>query len=215
MLPELVRKLDWIDREELVRRLMLLEHRRLLDYYESEETIEEADDKGRLSGEGKEGKKRDKRNAVAEEGMKRLFINFGKLDRMFPNKLIELINKCVPGRVKIGKIDLLPRFAFFEVEEADAQEVIRSMSSYEVDGRRIAVDYADAMGGGDGKKERRSVAIKTLLPSASPTVRVVRAVRVPSISTRGVSPRRVVRRKTAGKRCISSIVLLSVIDTSW
>ena len=156
VLPELVRKLDWIDREELVRRLMLLEHRRLLDYYESEETIEEADDKGRLSGEGKEGMKRDKRNAVAEEGMKRLFINFGKLDRMFPNKLIELINKCVPGRVKIGKIDLLPRFAFFEVEEADAQEVIRSMSSYEVDGRRIAVDYADAMGSGDGKKERRS-----------------------------------------------------------
>ena len=159
VLPELVRKLDWIDREELVRRLMLLEHRRLLDYYESEETIEEADDKGRLSGEGKEGKegkKRNKRNAVAEEGMKRLFINFGKLDRMFPNKLIELINKCVPGRVKIGKIDLLPRFAFFEVEEADAQEVIRSMSSYEVDGRRIAVDYADAMGSGDGKKERRS-----------------------------------------------------------
>lgn len=157
VLPELVRKLDWIDREELVRRLMLLEHRRLLDYYESEETIEEADDKGRLTGEGKEGKKRDKRNAVAEEGMKRLFINFGKLDRMFPNKLIELINKCVPGRVKIGKIDLLPRFAFFEVEEADAQEVIRSMSSYEVDGRRIAVDYADAMGGGNSsdKKERR------------------------------------------------------------
>ena len=156
VLPELVRKLDWIDREELVRRLMLLEHRRLLDYYESEEAIEEADDKGRLSGEGKEGKKRDKRNAVAEEGMKRLFINFGKLDRMFPNKLIELVNKCVPGRVKIGKIDLLPRFAFFEVEEADAQEVIRSMSSYEVDGRRIAVDYADAMGSGDGKKERHS-----------------------------------------------------------
>ncbi|WP_455108151.1 DEAD/DEAH box helicase [Porphyromonas sp.] len=157
VLPDLVRKLDWIDREELVRRLMLLEHRRLLDYYESEEVIEEADDKGHLSGEGKEGKKRDKRNAVAEEGMKRLFINFGKLDRMFPNKLIELINKCVPGRVKIGKIDLLPRFAFFEVEEADAQEVIRSMSSYEVDGRRIAVDYADAMGGGNGsdKKERR------------------------------------------------------------
>ena len=156
VLPDLVRKLDWIDREELVRRLMLLEHRRLLDYYESEEVIEEADDKGRLPGEPKEGKKRDKRNAVAEEGMKRLFINFGKLDRMFPNKLIELINKCVPGRVKIGKIDLLPRFSFFEVEEADAQEVIRSMSSYEVDGRRIAVDYADALGSeGSGRKERR------------------------------------------------------------
>ena len=155
VLPELVRKLDWIDREELVKRVMLLEFRRMLDYYESEEAIEEADDKGRLPYEGKE-KKRDKRNAVAEEGMKRLFINFGKLDHMYPNKLIELVNKCVPGRVKIGKIDLLPRFAFFEVEEADAREVIESMSSYEVDGRRIAVDYADAAGtGSEGKKERR------------------------------------------------------------
>ena len=155
VLPELARKLDWIDREELVKRVMLLEFRRMLDYYESEEAIEEADDKGRLPYEGKE-KKRDKRNAVAEEGMKRLFINFGKLDHMYPNKLIELVNKCVPGRVKIGKIDLLPRFAFFEVEEADAREVIESMSSYEVDGRRIAVDYADAVGaGGEGKKERR------------------------------------------------------------
>ena len=156
VLPELTRKLDWIDREELVKRVMLLEFRRMLDYYESEDAIEEADDKGRLPYEGKE-KKRDKRNAVAEEGMKRLFINFGKLDHMYPNKLIELVNKCVPGRVKIGKIDLLPRFAFFEVEEADAREVIESMSSYEVDGRRIAVDYADAVGtGGEGKKERRS-----------------------------------------------------------
>ena len=155
VLPELARKLDWIDREELVKRVMLLEFRRMLDYYESEDAIEEADDKGRLPYEGQE-KKRDKRNAVVEEGMKRLFINFGKLDHMYPNKLIELVNKCVPGRVKIGKIDLLPRFAFFEVEEADAREVIESMSSYEVDGRRIAVDYADAVGaGGEGKKERR------------------------------------------------------------
>ncbi len=155
VLPELARKLDWIDREELVKRVMLLEFRRMLDYYESEDAIEEADDKGRLPYEGQE-KKRDKRNAIAEEGMKRLFINFGKLDHMYPNKLIELVNKCVPGRVKIGKIDLLPRFAFFEVEEADAREVIESMSSYEVDGRRIAVDYADAVGaGGEGKKERR------------------------------------------------------------
>lgn len=154
VLPDLSRKLDWIDREELVKRIMLLEFRRMLDYYDSEEMVEEADEKGRLPLDGKE-KKRDKRTAQAEEGMKRLFINFGKLDHMYPNKLIELVNKCVPGRIKIGKIDLLPRFAFFEVEEADAREVIESMSSYEVDGRRIAVDYADAAGTGDGKKERR------------------------------------------------------------
>ena len=153
VLPDLLRKLDWLDKEELLRRIMLMEFRRMLDYYESEESIEEADDKGKLPTERKE--KRDKRNAVAEEGMKRLFINFGKLDKMYPNKLIELINKCVPGRVKIGKIDLMPRFSFFEVDEHEASEVVSSMSSYEVDGRRIVVGYADAVGASEGKRERR------------------------------------------------------------
>ena len=153
VLPDLLRKLDWLDKEELMRRIMLMEFRRMLDYYESEEAVEEADDKGKLPTERKE--KRDKRNAVAEEGMKRLFINFGKLDKMYPNKLIELINKCVPGRVKIGKIDLMPRFSFFEVDEHEASEVVTSMSSYEVDGRRIVVDYADAVGASEGKRERR------------------------------------------------------------
>ncbi|MDO4691997.1 MAG: DEAD/DEAH box helicase [Porphyromonadaceae bacterium] len=140
-LPGIVRKLDWLDKEELLRRLMLMEFRRLLDYYESVEEIEEADDKGRLERSGESSKT--KRERGAEPGMTRLFINFGKMDRMFPNKLIELINKCVPGRVKIGKIDLLPRFSFFDVDEHDAQEVVDSMNRYEVEGRRISVEFAD------------------------------------------------------------------------
>ncbi len=140
LLPGIMRKLDWLDKEELLRRMMLLEFRRLLDYYESVEEIDEADEKGRTSRGESEASKRTR---GAEEGMTRLFINFGKMDRMFPNKLIELINKCVPGRVKVGKIDLLARFSFFDVDEAEAQAVVECMNRYEVEGRRIVVDYAD------------------------------------------------------------------------
>lgn len=140
LMPTILHKLDWLDKEELLRRLMLMEFRRLLDYYERVEEIDEADVS--TSRERKESDKA-KRNREAEPGMKRLFINFGKMDRMFPNKLIELINKCVPGRIKIGKIDLMSRFSFFEVAEDDAAEVVETLSQYEVDGRRIVVDYAD------------------------------------------------------------------------
>ncbi len=151
LLPGLMRKLEWLDREELLRRMMLLEFRRLLDYYEDVEEIDEADTAGRSSARESDSTKRDRK---PEPGMARLFINFGKADQMFPNKLIELINRCVPGRVRVGKIDLLPRFAFFEVDEHEASDVIESMSSYEVEGRRIVVDYADKVGGGD-KPQRR------------------------------------------------------------
>lgn len=153
ILPTITHKLDWLDKEELLRRLMLMEFRRLLDYYESVEDIDEADE--RSSKERGESDK-SKRGREAEEGMTRLFINFGKMDRMFPNKLIELINKCVPGRVKIGKIDLLARFSFFDVAEEDAADVVESMNQYEVEGRRIVVDYAEKAPEGGTKSRKRS-----------------------------------------------------------
>lgn len=152
ILPTIIHKLDWLDKEELLRRLMLMEFRRLLDYYEEVEDIDEVGDSSRERGEGD----KKKRTREAEEGMTRLFINFGKMDRMFPNKLIELINKCVPGRVAIGKIDLMARFSFFEVAEEDAADVVEALSQYEVDGRRIVVDYAEKAGNEGRSSKKRS-----------------------------------------------------------
>ena len=140
ILPEVSQKLTWLDRDELLRRLMTLEFERFFAYYSTAEEIEPEN----LKRETKE-EKRERRNSaprVVEEGMTRLFINFGKTDRLFPNKLIELINRCVPGRVRIGKIDLMQKFSFFE-----------ELSQYEVEGRRIIVDYADAADGSDSKRE--------------------------------------------------------------
>ena len=150
--PTIMHKLDWLDKEELLRRLMLMEFRRLLDYYEEVEDIDEVGDSSRERGESD----KKKRTREAEEGMTRLFINFGKMDRMFPNKLIELINKCVPGRVAIGKIDLMARFSFFEVAEEDAADVVEALSQYEVDGRRIVVDYAEKAGNEGRSSKKRS-----------------------------------------------------------
>lgn len=153
LLPALMHKLAWLDKEELLRRLMLMEFRRLLDYYERVEEIDEVEERSsaRQTGESDSTK----RGRRAEEGMTRLFINFGKVDRMFPNKLIELINKCVPGRVKIGKIDLMQKFSFFDVAEEDAGDVVESMSQYEVDGRRIIVDFADKAQPNERKRKQR------------------------------------------------------------
>lgn len=150
--PTIMHKLDWLDKEELLRRLMLMEFRRLLDYYEEVEDIDEVGDSSRERGESD----KKKRTREAEEGMTRLFINFGKMDRMFPNKLIELINKCVPGRVAIGKIDLMARFSFFEVAEEDAADVVEALSQYEVDGRRIVVDYAEKASNEGRSSKKRS-----------------------------------------------------------
>ncbi len=155
-LPAIARKLDWLDKEDLIRRVMLLEFRRLLNYYDEVEEVDESTGRDR----GERENSRTKRERKAEEGMTRLFINFGKMDNLFPNKLIELINKCVPGRVNIGKIDLLPKFSFFDVAEEDAQDVVDSMNQYEIEGRQISVEFADRVenkgGRGRGGSRRNS-----------------------------------------------------------
>lgn len=151
ILPEVSQKLSWLDRDELLRRLMTLEFERFFAYYSTAEEIEPES----LKRESRD-EKRERRNSaprVVEEGMTRLFINFGKTDRLFPNKLIELINRCVPGRVRIGKIDLMQKFSFFEVDSHDAHRLIEELSQYEVEGRRIIVDYADAADGSNSKRE--------------------------------------------------------------
>lgn len=157
ILDQICAKLSWIDREELIRRVMMMEFDRLFAYYRSAQEIDLEEQQAPASRRGGKQRVRRTSSGVAEEGMTRLFINLGKRDRLFPNKLIELINKVIPGRIDIGKIDLMSNFSFFDVENERAQDVVEELSAYEVQGRQIIVDYADAApsdGGKAGRKER-------------------------------------------------------------
>jgi ATP-dependent RNA helicase DeaD len=93
---------------------------------------------------------------MPETGFVRFFINFGKTDGLYPNQLIELINKCVPGKVRIGKIDLRDSYSFFEVEEKEGQRVMNRMNSFEVEGRQISVEPAQGKKGEGGNVYRKN-----------------------------------------------------------
>ena len=62
----------------------------------------------------------------------------------------------MPGKVRIGKIDLRENFSFFEVEEGEAQRVMDSMNGFEVDGRRISVEPAQGKKEEGGRGAKRS-----------------------------------------------------------
>lgn len=151
ILPEVCQKLAWLDKDDLIHRLMILEFERFFAYYKNAEEIrcDEVEDKRKANSKERNTPR------VAEEGMTRLFINFGKTDKLFPNKLIELINRCYPGRVRIGKIDLMQKFSFFEVDSTEAEDLINEMNQYEVEGRRLIVDYADAHDSGNKRSRKK------------------------------------------------------------
>ena len=159
-LPEVMHKLEWLSKEELVKRLVQQEFGRFLTYYADAPEIvqptgrEERDDKG-----DRRNKRDDKRNRnakgtpVAEEGYTRLFLNFGKRDNFFAREIINLVNRYVKGKVEIGRIDLLVNCSFFEVPQENAALVMAKMAKAKVGERRVVVDYADRADGQPADRE--------------------------------------------------------------
>ena len=80
----------------------------------------------------------------AEAGYSRLFITLGKADGFYARELIGFINRHVQDeKVEIGRIDLRPRFSFFEVPESETKRVLQAMQSLQHKGRRVGVDLAE------------------------------------------------------------------------
>lgn len=151
-LPEVMHKLEWLSKEELVKRLVQNEFGRFLSYYaNAPEIVQPTDRPDKKSEAAAERRVQRKERAKqgggatqeAEEGYKRLFLNFGKKDNFFAREIINLVNRYVKGKVEIGRIDLLPTCSFFEVPEEDAELVKAKMAKAKVGERRVVVDDAD------------------------------------------------------------------------
>ena len=147
LMPQIYRKLEWLDKEDIIKRVVSLEFNRMIDYYKDADEIQQVDERRERS---------ERRSYTAEKGYVRFFLNFGKADGLYPNQLIELVNKCVPGKVRIGKIDLRENFSFFEVEEKEAHRVMSCMNGFEVDRRRISVEPAQEKKEENGRGSKRS-----------------------------------------------------------
>ena len=145
VMPEVSRRWEWLDKEELIKRIVSREFGRFLAYYADAPEIEEVQE-----GKGGTGTERSKRGAKggprqAEEGYTRLFLNVGKIDGFYAKEVIGLINRTTKGmQVEIGKIDLMKSFTFVEVAAEQAQDVIKSMKhGVTIKGRSVVCDVAD------------------------------------------------------------------------
>ena len=129
-LPGVYRKLDWLSKEDLIKRVVSLEFNRFLDYYKNAPEIEQpkANDKKAETKESRKGDK-EKVGRKAEKGYTRLFLNLGKTDGFYTNQIIDLVNRNLKKeRIQIGRIDLMQNFSFFEVIQEQAPQVIKALN---------------------------------------------------------------------------------------
>jgi len=144
ILPSIYRKLDWLDKEDIIKRLISHEFNRLIDYYQDADEIEVPQERAKRREKGEQNRLASKGNGrTSEKGYARLFINLGKTDGMSPQSIIGLLNDHISGKkVTVGRIDLMKNFSFFEVKEADKDRVIQNLDGIKAFGRRVAVEQA-------------------------------------------------------------------------
>ena len=137
LLPSVYRKLEWLEKEDLIKRMVAQEFDRLIGYYKEAPEIKIVDET-----EKRVRRETDRSTQGPEAGYQKLFIGIGKMDGINPKNLMDLINNYVEGRVQIGRIDLYTRYSLFDVEEKSAKRVVDALRELDFLGRNVKVDFA-------------------------------------------------------------------------
>ena len=139
-MQDINRYFEYIDKEELIKKIVSLEFGKFLAYYADAPEIEAvvADKK-----EKKPQSDKQKLQNKAQKGYRRLFINLGRRDGFYPGELMQTLNRFVGGRQEVGHIDLLDSISYFEVPEKDAKKVMIQLSGIRYKGRTVRCNDAD------------------------------------------------------------------------
>lgn len=145
-LPEISKKLSWMDREELIKHFVSLEFTSLLSYYRDavDLNIDESLEKEKIRRENNQRSKQKRERHFDKSLFSTLSINLGYKDKVVPQRIIGMINDYTPHRrIEIGKIDITDRCSFVEVKNDGADAVKDALDGRIIKGKEIVVDFAD------------------------------------------------------------------------
>jgi len=131
-LPVIYKKLDWLSREDLIKHFVSVEFNRFLAYYKG------ARDLNVSSKPQKEAIKKGKAKSFS-----RFFISVGSKSNLTVPRLIGLINDTTQKRnIEIGKIDIMKKFSFFEIDSNYEKEILRAFENAKYEGGKVSVELS-------------------------------------------------------------------------
>jgi ATP-dependent RNA helicase DeaD len=152
-LPAIFSKLEWLSKEDLIRHFVSLEFNQMLEHYKDARNLNAPISRGKKDRERPERAERFERREKRErkpkhnsssQGYSRIFMNVGKKDQISPKSIIGMVNKHMPDdSVRIGQIEILNNFSFFEVDRTYEQDVIQALSGVTHKGTNIGVELAE------------------------------------------------------------------------
>ena len=145
-IPIIEEKLAHLDKEELLKHFVSAEFNRFLSFYKNAPDLNISAKNKREDGRKKDVRKNDRKNkrtGHAEKGYSRFFINLGKIQNLETHNLIGLINEYTRKRnIPIGKIDILRKFSFFEVDSNYEKDVLKGLANAQWNGHAVTVELS-------------------------------------------------------------------------
>ncbi|HEY9114301.1 MAG TPA: DEAD/DEAH box helicase, partial [Bacteroidales bacterium] len=173
-LPAIYKKLEWLDREELIKHFVSVEFNRFLEYYKNARDLNVFDSRNERSDRGdRKGRNRDERSKRSDRpdrfgnsdkpswpersdrperkersrrsdvNFSRFFINVGEKNGLQPAKLIGLINDITGKKnIEVGKIEIMKKFAFFEVDSEYSKLLFKGSKNAEFDNIPVVVELS-------------------------------------------------------------------------
>ncbi|NOY70720.1 MAG: DEAD/DEAH box helicase [Deltaproteobacteria bacterium] len=134
--------LNDLTKEELICKFVSIEFNRFLNYYKDSKDINASLKKKINTDRPVKKDQPQKRSRYGKS--KRFFLNSGSMDNLQKGALIRTIcSRAGINSQKIGPIEIMREFSFFEVETSVAAKVLKSMKGAKIDGRNIRVQYAE------------------------------------------------------------------------
>ena len=161
-MQDINRYFEYVEKEDLIKKIVSLEFGKFLAYYaDAPEISTPVSSKKEQRGKEKPARKEPSKT---ESGFRRLFINLGKTDGFYPGELMQFLNKHVQGHVDVGHIDLLQKYAYFDVPEEDAKRVMKALNGQRYKRREVRCNDAS-----DSQKPQQRTSAKQKQPHSSHT----------------------------------------------
>ncbi len=148
-LEVIYKKLQWLDRDELIQHFVSVEFNRFLEYYKNAPDLNIYKESTSKSTPYKKEKTQNSRNLdqqparSGKKGYAKLKINIGKNHGLKPTKLIGIINDRTRNRdIHFGKIEIDDKFTIFEVSQNHLEEVANALNGITFSGINV---YAESL----------------------------------------------------------------------
>ncbi len=150
-MPQILASFETMDKTEIIKKFVSAEFNRFIEYYDRAGDLNQRakQDSGRERGERK-----DKGQRARDEGKTRFFLSAGRRDGLNPGALLRVV--CDAAGIKsdvIGRIDIMTSYAFFDVDEAHTERILKNVNGTEFEGTKLSVEVTNTQNGG-GKGSR-------------------------------------------------------------